>query len=78
MAESIALRQEIGDVATIAESRLQLAKVALEQGQTQEAESLARTACEALDGQKAISDAARPMPSSPWRCWRKEKMRMLR
>ena len=58
MAESIALRQEIGDVATIAESRLQLAKVALEQGQTQEAESLARAASEALDGQKAVSDAA--------------------
>ena len=58
MAESIALRQEIGDVATIAESRLQLAKVALEQGQAEEAESLARAACEALDGQKAVSDAA--------------------
>ncbi len=58
MAESMALRQEIGDVVALAVSRLQLAKVALEQNQPQEAESLARAAAEALDRQRAVSEAA--------------------
>jgi uncharacterized protein (UPF0548 family) len=56
--QSIALRQEIKSAVGIAEDRLQLAEIALEQGKFGEAESLARAATQVFDKQIALGDGS--------------------
>jgi tetratricopeptide (TPR) repeat protein len=50
--QDIALRKELGDDVHLPESQIQLAEIALEQENSGEAESLARTAAAAFDQQK--------------------------
>jgi len=54
--EAIALRKELKDESATAESQVQLAKIAIEQGSAAEAEGLARTAAEEFDRQKAADN----------------------
>jgi tetratricopeptide (TPR) repeat protein len=55
--EAIALRKELKDESGTAGSQMQLAKVALEQGNASEAEGLARGAAEEFDRQQAVDNA---------------------
>jgi len=54
--EAIALRKELKDESALAESQLQLARIALEEGNPSEAENLSRGAAEEFDRQKATDN----------------------